>query len=56
MEAEINSIEKNKTWDLTELPEGHKAIGLKWVYKVKRDANGNVTKHKARFVAKGYVQ
>lgn len=56
MEAEINSIEKNKTWELTELPKGHIAIGLKWVYKVKRDANDNGTKHKARLVAKGYVQ
>lgn len=56
MKAKMGSIEKNKTWKLTELPSGHMAIGLKWVYKVKRDANGNVTKHKARLVAKGYVQ
>lgn len=35
---------------------GRKAIGLKWVFKIKRDASGNVTKYKARLVAKGYVQ
>lgn len=35
---------------------GQKAIGLKWVYKLKRDSKGEVVKYKARLVAKGYVQ
>ncbi|XP_066163729.1 uncharacterized protein [Oryza sativa Japonica Group] len=39
-----------------DLPSGHKAIGLKWVFKVKKDPAGAVVKHKARLVAKGYVQ
>lgn len=56
MENEIESVERNQTWRLTELPAGKKAIGLKWVYKVKKDASGKVVKHKARIVAKGYVQ
>ncbi|XP_076895611.1 uncharacterized protein LOC143548287 [Bidens hawaiensis] len=55
MESELDSIEKNKTWCLVKLPSNHKAIGLKWVFKLKRDENGMITKHKARFVAKGYV-
>ena len=33
-----------------------KPIGLKWVYKIKRNAGGMVIKYKARLVAKGYVQ
>lgn len=41
---------------LTELPEGHKVIDLKWIYKLKRDAGGKVVKHKARLVARGFVQ
>uniref|UniRef100_A0A251VAV7 Putative zinc finger, CCHC-type n=1 Tax=Helianthus annuus TaxID=4232 RepID=A0A251VAV7_HELAN len=56
MKAEIESIKKNKTWELCDLPAGHKAIGLKWVFKLKKDADGKITKHKARIVAKGYVQ
>lgn len=56
MQKEIDSIERNQTWKLTELPEEHKPIGLKWVFKLKRNAAGEVTKHKARLVAKGYVQ
>lgn len=31
-------------------------IGLKWVYKLKRDTNGKILKYKASLVAKGYVQ
>ena len=53
---EIYSIEKNNTWDLVELPAGVKPIGLKWVFKIKRNADGTISKYKARLVAKGYVQ
>ena len=53
---EISSIEKNNTWILVELPKGVKPIGLKWVFKIKRNADGSVIKYKARLVAKGYVQ
>ncbi|GKA41574.1 retrovirus-related pol polyprotein from transposon TNT 1-94, partial [Tanacetum coccineum] len=54
MEEEIKSIEKNDTWELTTLPKGQKAIGVKWVYKAKKNAKGEVEKYKARLVAKGY--
>jgi len=56
MEEELSSIHENKTWSLVELPRGHRAIDLKWVYKVKRDENGDIVKYKACLVAKGYVQ
>lgn len=55
MKHEIDAIEKNETWKLTDLPKGQKAIGLKWVYKLKKDTNGETIKYKARLVAKGYV-
>nr|GEW24305.1 ribonuclease H-like domain, reverse transcriptase, RNA-dependent DNA polymerase [Tanacetum cinerariifolium]GEW44868.1 ribonuclease H-like domain, reverse transcriptase, RNA-dependent DNA polymerase [Tanacetum cinerariifolium] len=56
MIVESDSINRNNTWELTTLPKGHKAIGLKWVFKTKKDANGNLIKHKARLVVKGYIQ
>ncbi|GJR59176.1 zinc finger, CCHC-type containing protein [Tanacetum coccineum] len=56
MKVELDSINRNNTWVLTNLPTGHKAIGLKWVFKTKKDANGNIIKHKVRLVAKGYIQ
>ncbi|KAK8942366.1 hypothetical protein KSP39_PZI009414 [Platanthera zijinensis] len=56
MEEELTSIRDNDTWEITTLPNGQKSIGLKWVFKTKRDPEGNIVKHKARLVAKGYVQ
>jgi hypothetical protein len=56
MITEMNSIQSNKTWELSSLPTGHRAIGLKWVFKVKKDLQGRIIKHKARLVAKGYAQ
>nr|GEX30619.1 ribonuclease H-like domain, reverse transcriptase, RNA-dependent DNA polymerase [Tanacetum cinerariifolium] len=56
MKFELYFINRNNTWELTTLPKGHKAIGLKWVFKTKKDANGTIIKHKARLVAKGYIQ
>lgn len=56
MEIELDSINKNNTWILTTLPENQKAIGLKWVFKTNRDAQGKIIRYKARLVAKGYVQ
>ncbi|KAL1549227.1 hypothetical protein AAHA92_17357 [Salvia divinorum] len=56
MDEEIKAIEKNDTWELVTLPKGHKAIGVKWVYKIKNNSNGEVERYKARLVAKGYNQ
>ena len=55
-EDEIRSITKLDCWSLVDLPKGVKPIGLKWVFKVKRNADGSIHKYKARLVAKGYVQ
>jgi hypothetical protein len=56
LEAEYNSLMNNETWELVPPPEGSNIVGSKWVLKVKRDANGNVDRHKARLVAQGYSQ
>ncbi|GAU41840.1 hypothetical protein TSUD_177510 [Trifolium subterraneum] len=56
MESEIEVIKKNDTWELTDLPQGVKPIGVKWIYKPKYNEEGKIDKHKARLVAKGYAQ
>lgn len=56
MNCEMDSIEKNETWQLTILPAGARKIGVKWVFKTKLNENGEVDKYKAHLVAKGYAQ
>ncbi|KAH9689319.1 hypothetical protein KPL70_015447 [Citrus sinensis] len=56
MHEEIEALHKNKTWELIPLPHGRKAIGNKWVYKIKRDGNDQVERYRARFMVKGYAQ
>ena len=55
-DAEYNSLIETKTWKLVELPPCRKAIGCKWVFKLKHDVDGKVERFKARLVAKGYAQ
>jgi hypothetical protein len=56
MKAEMDAVEKNHTWELTDLPRGHRATTLKWVFKLKRDKVGAIIKHKARLMARGFLQ
>ncbi|CAI7836793.1 unnamed protein product [Closterium sp. NIES-53] len=56
IESELKSIEENDTWELVELPEGHKAITSKWLFKIKSDADSKIERYKSRLVAKGYQQ
>ncbi|GAU20755.1 hypothetical protein TSUD_239490 [Trifolium subterraneum] len=54
--VELSALLKNKTWDLVKLPLHKKAIGCKWVFKLKLHADGTIERHKARLVAKGFTQ
>lgn len=56
MGIEITALEDNDTWLICSLPAGKKAVGCKWVYKVKLNADGTLERFKARLVAKGYTQ
>jgi hypothetical protein len=56
MDEEMVALDANATWELVALPEDKKGIGCKWVYKVKHNADGSVSRYKARLVAKSYAQ
>jgi hypothetical protein len=56
MDEEMVALDANATWELVVLPRDKKAIGCKWVYKVKHNADGSVSKYNIRLVAKGYAQ
>lgn len=56
-DEEMESLEKNQTWDYVERPKDHKVIGCKWIYKLKPGIPGvEKPRHKSRSVAKGYAQ
>jgi hypothetical protein len=40
MQEEIDSVKRNQTWELADLPQGHRAITLNWVYKLKQNEAG----------------
>ncbi|GJT60869.1 ribonuclease H-like domain-containing protein [Tanacetum coccineum] len=46
----------NYTWEIVDLPVGRKAIGSKWVWKIKYKSDGEVERYKARVVAKEALQ
>jgi len=42
MQAEIQALENNATWTITDLPHGKKALSCKWIYKTKYNSDGAV--------------
>jgi Reverse transcriptase (RNA-dependent DNA polymerase)/gag-polypeptide of LTR copia-type len=55
-EEEYCSLEENGTWTLVDAPKDRKVLRGKWVFKLKRGANGEVIRHKARWVVRGFEQ
>jgi hypothetical protein len=55
MQQEMDAVERNRTWELVDLPIGHRAITLKLVYKLKKDEARAVIKHKARLVVRVFI-
>ena len=54
---EMDTLQQNQvTLDLFPLPSGRQEIGRMWVFKIKHDVDGVVSRHKVRLVVKGYAQ
>ena len=49
-------MEDKKTWTLAHLPPSNKALGCKWVYKTKYNADGSIERYKAWLVVLGNHQ
>uniref|UniRef100_A0AAV1VJV4 Polyprotein n=1 Tax=Peronospora matthiolae TaxID=2874970 RepID=A0AAV1VJV4_9STRA len=56
IDAELDSMKLRGVFRAAKLPNGQSAIGTKWVFKIKRKADGSIEKYKARLVAKGFRQ
>ena len=56
MVDELDALHKTHTWDMTTLPPSKFAVGCKWVYKIKTQADRSVERYKARLVTKRFTQ
>uniref|UniRef100_A0A2N9FV57 Uncharacterized protein n=1 Tax=Fagus sylvatica TaxID=28930 RepID=A0A2N9FV57_FAGSY len=56
MNLEFDALLKNHTWTLVPSHPSQNLIGCKWVFRIKRKADGSIERHKARLVAKGFHQ
>jgi len=56
MNEEYKSMQDNQVWDLVPLPKDKKPIDCKWIFKTKRNSEGNMERYKARLVAKDFTQ
>nr|CCI55333.1 PH01B019A14.2 [Phyllostachys edulis] len=54
MDQEFTTLLKNETWHLVPPDRGQNVIDCKWVFKLKRKADGSIDCYKARLVAKGF--
>uniref|UniRef100_A0A2N9F2C9 Reverse transcriptase Ty1/copia-type domain-containing protein n=1 Tax=Fagus sylvatica TaxID=28930 RepID=A0A2N9F2C9_FAGSY len=56
MNLEFDALLKNKTWSLVPQSQARNLVGCKWVFRIKRKADGSIERYKARLVAKGFHQ
>jgi hypothetical protein len=56
MQHAYSSLIDNGTWEFVDLPLGRMVVNNMWIYKVKSDTAGDVSRSKARFVAKGCIK
>ena len=56
MEREMKTLKDAGTWETVPRPTGRNIVGSKWVFRIKRKADGNIDKYKARLVARGFTQ
>ncbi|GJZ07010.1 putative RNA-directed DNA polymerase [Tanacetum coccineum] len=56
MNNEMEALNRNQTWEITDLPKGRRPIGCKWIYKIKYKSNGEIERYKARLIPKGFSQ
>ena len=56
MDREMKMLEDAGTWETVPRPTGRNIVGSKWVFRVKRKADGSIDKYKARLVARGFTQ
>ena len=56
MNTEIKAMEDLNVWEVVPRPDNTNVVSCKWIYKIKRDAQGEISRYRARLVARGFTQ
>lgn len=56
MNKKLMALDQNNTWNMVDLPLGKKAIGCRWIFRIKHNPDGTIEHYKACLVAKSYNQ
>jgi len=56
MKKVLDVLRAAGTWEEVERPQGKNIVGCKWVFRIKKDAQGRIKKYKAQLVARGFTQ
>jgi hypothetical protein len=56
MQEEYDSIMQNDVWEVVPRLEGKSVVNSRWLYNIKYATYGNIEKHKALFMARGFSQ
>ena len=54
--SEYDALIQNGTWELVPRRPGQAVVGCRWLFKIKRAADGSIARYKARLVAQGFTQ
>ena len=54
--AELKSLDDARTWNMVKRPKNTNVVSCKWVFKIKKNAAGEIDKYKVRLVAHGFTQ
>jgi hypothetical protein len=57
MHEELEALKAKGVYEeVDQIPPGRKPVQCKWVLRIKRDQNGQISRFKGRLVAKGFTQ
>ena len=56
IKEELDHMETMQVWTMVDLPPNKKCIDSKWIFKIKKDQNGNIDRYKCRLVLRGFSQ
>ena len=56
MDEEFVALQRQGAWSLVPYSPTQNVVGCKWVFKLKHNSDGGISRYKARLIAKGFHQ